>query len=117
VRRDDRDPPGDERPAVADRAWWISPEFETHPVVSIYDVSYDVAAGGPVPGAAMSGGSTKGVPGADDRRLRRRRRGVRRALHVARSRPLRRRVLLGGRSTSAPPSPTARTTGCCDCSR
>jgi hypothetical protein len=34
----------DERPAVADRAWWISPEFETHPVVSIDDASYDVAA-------------------------------------------------------------------------
>jgi len=34
----------DQRPAVADRAWWISPDFETHPVVNIDDASYDVAA-------------------------------------------------------------------------
>jgi hypothetical protein len=34
----------DERPAVCDRAWWISPEFETHPVTDIDDVCYDVDA-------------------------------------------------------------------------
>jgi hypothetical protein len=34
----------DERPEHADRAWWISPDFETHPVVSIDDVRYAVDA-------------------------------------------------------------------------
>ena len=34
----------DERPAACDRAWWISPEFETHPVTGIDDLSYDVDA-------------------------------------------------------------------------
>jgi len=33
-----------ERPAVCERAWWISPEFETHPVTGIDGVSYDVGA-------------------------------------------------------------------------
>jgi hypothetical protein len=27
---------------MADRAWWISPRFETHPVLSIDDTRYDV---------------------------------------------------------------------------
>jgi hypothetical protein len=34
----------DERPERADRAWWISPTFETHPVLSIDDVRFDVDA-------------------------------------------------------------------------
>ncbi len=29
----------DECPAHADRAWWVSPTFETHPVASIGDTT------------------------------------------------------------------------------
>jgi hypothetical protein len=32
----------DERPARVDRAWWISPDFETHPVLSIDDTLFCV---------------------------------------------------------------------------
>ncbi|MDT5000260.1 MAG: hypothetical protein QOK12_2365 [Mycobacterium sp.] len=32
----------DARPAGADRAWWISPGFQTHPVASIADTVFDV---------------------------------------------------------------------------
>jgi hypothetical protein len=32
----------DERPPRADRAWWISPDFETHPVLSIDDTLFCV---------------------------------------------------------------------------
>jgi hypothetical protein len=33
-----------ERPTHADRAWWISPRFQTHPVLSIDDTSFGVDA-------------------------------------------------------------------------
>lgn len=39
----------DERPERADRAWWISPTFETHPVLSIDDVRFDVDAAAVAP--------------------------------------------------------------------
>jgi hypothetical protein len=39
----------DERPQRADRAWWISPNYETHPVVSIDDGRFDVDAGAAAP--------------------------------------------------------------------
>ena len=34
----------DVRPASADRAWWISPSFQTHPVASIDDTVFGVDA-------------------------------------------------------------------------
>jgi hypothetical protein len=34
----------DVRPAGADRAWWISPSFQTHPVASIDDTAFGVDA-------------------------------------------------------------------------
>jgi hypothetical protein len=34
----------DARPARADRAWWISPNFETHPVAGIEDIPFGVDA-------------------------------------------------------------------------
>lgn len=34
----------DERPARAERAWWISPTFETHPVTTVDDTRFGVDA-------------------------------------------------------------------------